>query len=58
MKRGDFRLIESMIVVAIIGILAMVALLAYQAYTIRATVSELVLAASGHKTSIVEKAQT
>ncbi|MBI3919098.1 MAG: pilin, partial [Betaproteobacteria bacterium] len=47
-----------MIVVAIIGILAAVALPAYQDYTIRAKVSELVLAASGFKTSIAEKAQT
>ena len=53
-----FTLIELMIVVAIIGILAAVALPAYQDYTIRAEVSELVLAASGFKTSISEKAQT
>ena len=53
-----FTLIELMIVVAIIGILAAVALPAYQDYTIRAKVSELVLAASGFKTTIAEKAQT
>jgi type IV pilus assembly protein PilA len=47
-----------MIVVAIIGILAAVALPAYQDYTIRAKVSELVLHASGFKTTIAEKAQT
>jgi type IV pilus assembly protein PilA len=53
-----FTLIELMIVVAIIGILAAVALPAYQDYTIRAKVSELVLAASGYKTSVAEKAQS
>src|SRR5476651_673915 len=53
-----FTLIELMIVVAIIGILAAVALPAYQDYTIRAKVSELMLAASGFKTTISEKAQT
>ena len=53
-----FTLIELMIVVAIIGILAAVALPAYQDYTVRAKVSELVLAASGMKTTIAEFAQT
>lgn len=52
-----FTLIELMIVVAIIGILAAVALPAYQDYTIRARTSELVLAASGAKTSITEACQ-
>ncbi len=53
-----FTLIELMIVVAIIGILAAVALPAYQDYTVRAKVSEIVLAASSAKTSISEAAAT
>jgi type IV pilus assembly protein PilA len=52
-----FTLIELMIVVAIIGILAAVALPAYQDYTIRARVSELVLAASSARTCVTEAAQ-
>jgi type IV pilus assembly protein PilA len=60
MKRVQqgFTLIELMIVVAIIGILAAVALPAYQDYTKRAKVSELVLAASGCRTSITEVYQS
>jgi type IV pilus assembly protein PilA len=57
MIQKGFTLIELMIVVAIIGILAAVALPAYQDYTIRAKVSELILAASGFKTGISERAQ-
>ena len=53
-----FTLIELMIVVAIIGILAAVALPAYQDYTIRAKVSELMLAASAMRTGISEKFQS
>ena len=51
-----FTLIELMIVVAIIGILAAIALPAYTDYTVRAKVSELVLAASGLKSTVAEKA--
>jgi len=47
-----------MIVVAIIGILAAVALPAYQDYTIRAKVSEVILAGSACRTSITETIQT
>ncbi len=53
-----FTLIELMIVVAIIGILAAVALPAYQDYAVRAKVSEIVLAASSCRTSITETVQS
>jgi len=60
MKRlqQGFTLIELMIVVAIIGILAAVALPAYQDYTIRAKVSEVILALSACRTSITEVYQS
>lgn len=57
MQQG-FTLIELMIVVAIIGILAAVALPAYQDYTARAKVSEVVLAASTCRSAVTEASQT
>ena len=53
-----FTLIELMIVVAIIGILAAVALPAYQDYTVRAKMSELVVAATSPKTLVSEAWQS
>ena len=53
-KQQGFTLIELMIVVAIIGILAAIAIPAYQDYTIRAQVSEGISLASGAKTAIAE----
>lgn len=60
MKRVQqgFTLIELMIVVAIIGILAAVALPAYQDYTIRAKISEVMLSADACKTGVSEFIQS
>lgn len=56
--QAGFTLIELMIVVAIIGILAAVALPAYKDYTVRAKMSEVILAASACRTSIEEQLQS
>jgi len=60
MKKAQqgFTLIELMIVVAIIGILAAIALPAYQDYTVRAKVSELIIAASSPKSVVSEAFQS
>lgn len=53
-QQSGFTLIELMIVVAIIGILAAVALPAYQDYTVRAKVSEGLVMGSGFKTGVLD----
>jgi type IV pilus assembly protein PilA len=53
-KQSGFTLIELMIVIAIIGILAAIALPAYQDYTVRSRVGELAVVASGMKATISE----
>ena len=52
-----FTLIELMIIIAIIAILVAVAIPAYQDFTIRTKVAELVLTAGSFRTSVAEKAQ-
>jgi len=56
MAQKGFTLIELMIVVAIIGILAAVALPAYQDYTVRAKVTEGLALAGSAKTAVAENA--
>lgn len=53
-RQGGFTLIELMIVIAIVGILAAIALPAYQDYTIRAKLSEALAVAAEAKTTIAE----
>jgi type IV pilus assembly protein PilA len=57
-NQKGFTLIELMIVVAIIGILAAIALPAYQNYTARAQVSEAILGVSSMRTDVTEFVQS
>ncbi len=58
MRQKGFTLIELMIVVAIVGILAAIAIPAYQDYTVRARVSEGLNLADAAKTAVGETAQS
>lgn len=57
-KQTGFTLIELMIVVAIIGILAAIALPAYQDYTTRSKISEVLIMASPAKLAVAETASS
>jgi len=57
-KQEAFTLIEIMIVIAIIGILAMIAVPAYKDFTVRSKISEGLSLAAGAKTSVMEYYQT
>lgn len=57
-RQQGLTLIELMIVIAVIGILGALALPAYQDYTVRAKVSEMLLAANGCKTAVSEAASS
>ena len=57
-KQEAFTLVEIMIVIAIIGILAMIAVPAYKDFTVRSKISEGLSLAAGAKTSVIEYYQT
>jgi type IV pilus assembly protein PilA len=57
-KQEAFTLVEIMIVIAIIGILSMIAIPAYKDFTVRSKISEGLSLAAGAKTSVIEYYQT